>query len=75
MNALEKISSMENLSLALNYTKDGAKRFFLPDFFRHQDYVHESKSLLRELSIRLKRKRDLLLNFFKTPKAALRIVR
>lgn len=56
MNALEKISSIENLSLALNYAKDGAKRFFLPDFFRQQDYVHDSKNLLRELSIRLRRK-------------------
>jgi len=56
VKTLERISSPENLALALNYAKDGAKRFFLPDFFRHQDYVHDSKNLLRELSIRLKRR-------------------
>lgn len=55
-SALETICAKENLSLALNHSKDGAKRFFLPDFFRHQDYVHSSAKLIKELSNRLLRK-------------------
>lgn len=54
--SLNQICSFDNLALALNYAKDGAKRFFMPDFFRHQDYIHDSKNRIKELSFRLKRK-------------------
>ncbi len=43
----------KNLGLALNFAKDSAKKFFIPDFFRHQDFVHNSKRLLHDISIRL----------------------
>lgn len=54
--SINQIYQFDNLALALNYAKDGAKRFFMPDFFRHQDYVHDSKRKLKELSLKLKRR-------------------
>ncbi len=50
---LKQIATLDNLKLAFNYAKDGAKRFFIPDFFRHQDYTHSSEKLLKELGNKL----------------------
>lgn len=47
---------LERLKLALNFAKDASKKFFIPDFFRHQDFVHNSSKLLGEISLRLKNK-------------------
>ena len=52
----QKFYEISRLRLALNLAKDASKRFFIPDFFRHQDFVHNSKQLLAEISIRLKNK-------------------
>ena len=48
--------NLNNLKLALNFAKDSAKKFFIPDFFRHQDFVHNSNKLLGDISVRLKNK-------------------
>lgn len=48
--------TIEQLSLALNFAKDSAKQAFIPDYFRHQDFVHNSEKLLRNISRRLKNK-------------------
>ena len=53
---LKQIATQDNLKLAFNYAKDGAKRFFIADFFRHQDYTHSSKRLLKDLGNRLLKK-------------------
>ena len=47
---------LDRLKLALNFAKDAAKKFFIPDFFRHQDFVHNSDKILKEISLRLKNK-------------------
>jgi len=47
---------LDRLKLALNFAKDASKKFFIPDFFRHQDFVHNSGKLLGEISLRLKNK-------------------
>jgi len=47
---------LSRLKLALNFAKDASKKFFIPDFFRHQDFVHNSVKLLNEISLRLQNK-------------------
>ena len=46
--------SLNSLELALNFAKDSAKKCFIPDFFRHQDFVHNSKRILQDISFKLK---------------------
>ena len=48
--------NIDRLELAFNFAKDSAKNFFIPDFIRHQDFIHKSKKLLEDISIRLKNK-------------------
>lgn len=47
---------LDRLKLALNFAKDASKKFFIPDFFRHQDFIHNSGKLLEEISLRLRNK-------------------
>ena len=51
-----KFHDIERLKLSLNFAKDASKKFFITDFFRHHDFVHNSGKLLDEISIRLKLK-------------------
>lgn len=53
---LKHIATLDNLRLAFNYAKDGAKKFFVSDFIRHQDYTHSSKRLLNDLRNKLLQK-------------------
>ncbi len=48
--------SLHRLQLAMNFAKDSIKDSFVPDYFRHQDFIHNHKRILADISIKLRNK-------------------